>query len=470
MELPSQPPVRRSFFARFGLGLLLIVAAACSQNVTDGPSTGATGTGGAASGPCPPCVSDQDCGGGAVCAQLGADSYCAPACPNGDECASDRTCAPVSKVDGTQVSACVIAGQACSPADGSGGGPSSDMCGPLVGPSVQASCSSCKAGTTCQTNGCYGGWWCNTTTNKCQSPPPNCGSTGGPVNGGPPVTGTVDGSGGKVSRLLFAVVGDTRPAVIDDTAGYPSAIVGKIFGDVEAFKPHPAFVVATGDYQFSKPFGNQANAQLDLYLAARNQFTGPLFAAMGNHECTGATASNCGAGAQDGVTKTYQAFLAKMLAPIGQSQPYYSIRVDATDGSWTSKLVFVAANAWSSAQASWLDSTLAQSTTYTFVVRHESELANTAPGVTPSEQIMAQHPYTLSIVGHTHTYEHPTPREIIVGNGGAPLTGGKNYGFAVLSQRAADGAIVVDMVDYATGLSDKSFHFAVKPNGSPAAP
>jgi hypothetical protein len=103
-------------------------------------------------------------------------------------------------------------------------------------------------------------------------------------------------------------------------------------------------------------------------------------------------------------------------------------------------------------------------------VRHESASANQAPGVDPSEQIMAQHPYTLAIVGHTHTYEHSGPKEIIVGNGGAPLTGGKNYGFAILSQRTTDGAIVVDMVDYSTGKSDSSFHFAVKADGSPAAP
>ena len=35
---------------------------------------------------------------------------------------------------------------------------------------------------------------------------------------------------------------------------------------------------------------------------------------------------------------------------------------------------------------------------------------------------MARHPLTLLIAGHTHTYEHiPAYREIIVGNGGAPL-------------------------------------------------
>lgn len=46
-------------------------------------------------------------------------------------------------------------------------------CGTLVAPSVPASCHSCTS-QTCQPNGCYGGWWCNTSTNRCQSPPTTC--------------------------------------------------------------------------------------------------------------------------------------------------------------------------------------------------------------------------------------------------------------------------------------------------------
>jgi len=53
---------------------------------------------------------------------------------------------------------------------------------------------------------------------------------------------------------------------------------------------------------------------------------------------------------------------------------------------------------------------------------------------------------------------------VVIGNGGAPLTGSKNYGFAVFSQRS-DGAIEVDMIDANTGLTDPSFHFAAKPEG-----
>jgi len=76
--------------------------------------------------------------------------------------------------------------------------------------------------------------------------------------------------------------------------------------------------------------------------------------------------------------------------------------------------------------------------------------------------------YTLSFVGHTHTYEHFNgSREVVVGNGGAPVTGNKNYGFAIAQQRS-DNAIQVDMLDYATRATDTSFRFAVKPDGTPA--
>jgi hypothetical protein len=273
--------------------------------------------------------------------------------------------------------------------------------------------------------------------------------------------------GGALSKLLFACVGDTRPPSEDDTAAYPTNIITRIFGGIEATAPHPSFVVATGDYVFASngPKG-QAGAQLDLYLQARTSFRGPHFPALGNHECTGATSSNCGPEGGDGITTNFAAFMAKLLAPVQQSAPYYVVRVDGTGGSWTAKLVFIAANAWSSTQGAWLEATLAQTTTYTFVIRHEPATATTAPGVLPSEAIMARHPYTLAIVGHTHTYRYPASnaREVLVGNGGAPLAS-KDYGFALFEQRD-DGAIAVDMIDWRTGEADPAFHFAMRADGT----
>ncbi len=311
-----------------------------------------------------------------------------------------------------------------------------------------------------------------------------CGSTGAASSGGaandsPTGTGsgvTSSGSGGApastgsgghlaASALVFAVVGDSRPPIPDDVIGYPKAVVQQIFTRIAALDPAPSFVVATGDYQYSDPFTGLAAQQLDFYLAAKKAFAGPLYPAMGNHECNGLATSNCGQGNADGVTAIYSAFVAKMLTPIGQKSPYYTIHESAGDGTWTAKLVFVAANAWSSEQAKWLDVALSEPTTYTFVVRHEPAATKETPGVPPSEQIMAKHPYTLALTGHTHTFRRSGPREVIVGNGGAPLTEAVNYGFGLVTRRQ-DGAIQVAMIDYQTGKASQQF--AVNADGSAA--
>ncbi len=280
--------------------------------------------------------------------------------------------------------------------------------------------------------------------------------------------GTFGVMGGTLDNLSFAVVGDTRPVNKDGTSSYPTPIITKIWQEVEAMQPHPAFALATGDYQYSSTTGATAGNQIDLYMGARAAFSGPLFPAMGNHECTGATASNCGPGSVDGMTANLMAYTSKMLGPIQQTNPYFEIDVaSTTPGAWTAKFVFVAANGWNATQSSWLDAALAKSTTYTFVVRHERTSVTDAPGVSPSAAIIAQHPLTALIVGHTHTCEHdPSAHEILVGNGGAPLDGMVNYGFVVATQRASDGAIEFQSIDYATGKSVDSF--GLKADGTPA--
>ncbi len=281
--------------------------------------------------------------------------------------------------------------------------------------------------------------------------------------------GSVGPTGGTLSTLLFAVVGDTRPPNEDEISSYPTSIITKIFADVQAFSPSIPFVVSTGDYQFSSTGSSStASQQLSLYVQARAQYSGIQFTAMGNHECTGADASNCPVGSSP--TANYTAWMNQLMAPIHQTMPYYVINVNATNGSWTSKFVFIAANAWDSTQQSWLTSTMKQPTTYTFVVRHEpTESSGNAPGVSPSDSIIASYPYTALITGHSHTWDsfgYNTPKEVLVGNGGAPLTNSsKNYGYAVFSQRS-DGAIVMDMYDYETNQAVSSFHKVVTPTGT----
>ena len=416
---------------------------------------------------CTVCKADSDCGGQS-CVTLPSGDYCAPACNTSAECSSDTTCTPVNSVTtGAQAGACIPRGGACGIAPvGDGGAPA--QCGTLAGPTTDAGCA-CPSGRTCSANGCRYQQYCDTTTNTCQPAPIGCGSPGTTYDAGPP-TGMVAPGGGAVSRLYFAIVGDTRPPNEDDTSAYPTAVITKIYTDMQALSPMPSFAVGTGDYQYAAPTGTEGATQLDLYMGARAKYSGTLFPTMGNHECTGYTTSNCGTGNPDGLTNNYNDYLSKLLAPVNQTSPYYEIDLTSAAGAptpWTAKLLFVAANAWNQTEANWLDMSMSKATTYTFLIRHESASASTAPGVSPSENIMSQHPYTLSIVGHTHSYQHSAPREIIIGNGGAPLSGGVDYGFGMVSQQG-DGSIAVDVIDYTTGLADPSFHFVVNPDGSPA--
>ena len=412
---------------------------------------------------CSPCTVSSDCIGGA-CVQYGGDDRCGRTCLS--DCASAERCLDATSTEGKQVRGCVPASGACPPFPGCGacasgttcdpttatcvpvtgdGGVGSQLCGTLAPPARASCCHSCTPGDSdCQSNGCYGGWWCDTANQpSCYCTRPPGGSCGSSSDGGArfvldagfvgtPPTGNVGPTGGTVSKLYFAIVGDSRPGNPDDTAHYPTSIITKIYADLAAMNPPPQFVVATGDYMFASPTSPTANDQMAIYAKAAAQFrNGPLFAAMGNHECTGATASNC----STIMTTNYAAYRKAMVAPLGQTLPYYVVNIGASDTSWTAKLVVVACNAWDPTQSAWLQTTLARPTTYTFVARHEPPGAN-APCVNEVDNMLTTASYDMLIVGHTHTYAH-SGKQLIVGNGGAPITGGVPYGYATVEQTAA---------------------------------
>lgn len=321
---------------------------------------------------------------------------------------------------------CNAASGTCVPATSTAAGGSSG--GATTAGAASTSGGSTSAGSTTSTGG--------------------TGSTGGSTGGW---TGSVTAQGGAVSRLYFAAVGDSRPPTLDDTTGYPTAIITKIFQDIT--QANPEFVVATGDYMFASPGGAQGAAQLQLYMNARAAYPGVLFASMGNHECTGYTASNC---LTAGSSNNYQSYLQQLVSPLGQSLPYYRVDLRDSAGAWTAKFLILAMNSWDQAQGTWLQQQMAQPTTYTFIVRHEPESATTAPGVSPSDAIIAQYPYTLKIVGHTHSFSRAGTRQVIVGNGGAPISGGSSYGYAIIEQLPT-GEIKVSNMDYNSNAAVSSF-------------
>ena len=270
------------------------------------------------------------------------------------------------------------------------------------------------------------------------------GSGSGSGSGSGGGSGSGSGSGASSSDLRFAIVGDTRPPSPDDTSGYPTAIITKIWQDIEAESPKVPFAISTGDYMFSYT-ASTVMPQLNLYMQARANYSGIQYPAMGNHECNSATAGNCGNGS---TTANMTAFINTMLAPVNHTKVYYTQNFTAPDSSWTAKFVFIACNAWDSTQASWLQGELAKPSTYTFVVRHEG---TNAVGQTPcnaSQATIDANPLTLLIVGHTHAYSHyASSKELVVGIGGAPLTSGSNYGYALIT-RNADGTLTVAVYDY----------------------
>ena len=98
----------------------------------------------------------------------------------------------------------------------------------------------------------------------------------------------------SLTSLNFAITGNTRPPTEDDSAAYPIAIITKIFQDMQAASPRPAFAVATGNYMFSNPdVDGTQSTQLGYYLTASSNFTNTLYPAMGNHECDGSIEDNC---------------------------------------------------------------------------------------------------------------------------------------------------------------------------------
>jgi len=351
--------------------------------------------------------------------------------------------------------------------------------------SEQASSSSTKSagGLTCPNGSyCYGSYYCSLAAGgSCSSSDPcsgnsgvytscssSSGSSSGTVSGssssssssssgsssGTP-TGTVGPQGGSVSSLVFAIAGDTRPQNEGDTAGYPTAIITGIYADIAATVPAPQFAIGTGDYAYCS--GSDCAAQTANYITAAAQYSGQKFLTMGNHECNGFTSSNCSPSAPaDGATSAEPNFVnffnvlntfginSTTQPTLASGDPYYEVDINSSDSSnpWTSKFVFIAANAWDSGQSTWLTSVMQKTTTYTFVMRHESyEDDGAASSDLPGDQgasdaIIQKYPYTLLIVGHTHVYQQSTSGsgqvELVIGNGGAESSG--NAGYEVCTQ------------------------------------
>ena len=238
-----------------------------------------------------------------------------------------------------------------------------------------------------------------------------------------------------VPTLHFAVLGDCRPAgYVNDPsqvpAKYPTAIVTQIFQRIVARDPD--FALFSGDvlYTFNPPDGGSGAAQIDQFLSARDLLDRPFAPALGNHE--------------DDDTVNIPVWSQKFRV-----LQYYSFTVHTNAGD----VQFIVADDtyWNSTQLNQIKTWLSSSAPYHIVLKHHptdsSEITETT-----WQQIVAQYPPTLVLTGHSHTYDHPHPNELVLGTAGAPLANAApGYGYAMVDQIAGGGFQVSAYVTDSSG-------------------
>jgi hypothetical protein len=161
------------------IALAALALAACGKDVDIGGTQDAsapTFDASFSSAVCDPCASDGDCAPGVSCTRVTEpdQGFCLRRCESAT-CDADDACTSTTNVTGDALRACVPRTGECTPAappPPSADGAPLEQCGEIVGPTISASCHSCSEGSSgCQKNGCYGGWWCNTDTRRCEKPP-----------------------------------------------------------------------------------------------------------------------------------------------------------------------------------------------------------------------------------------------------------------------------------------------------------
>ena len=412
---------------------------------TTGESGGSSGTTGVDGAECSACTVATDCGeeGLAVCEpQAEGGSACLFSCVDDFDCDAAAHC---DAVQGELV--CVPNTGGCAgyepegPRDG-GGDPGD------TGSSGSSDTGSSGSGSTAGTSGSTGS---QSSSSSGSTGTTTQGSTASSTSGSSGSTG-VTLQGGTVNRLHFLITGDTRPPQCGATSNYPTAIIRGIAD--AATSHHAQFAVDMGDHMFvCDGSTSAANAQMTKYTNAIARFANPWFMTEGNHECMG-TGSNSGHCTSTSQNANYLAY----MNALNRTHPYYKVNIHTSQGLAT--FVFVADNSWSTAQETWLKSTLTTADAnakYTIVVKHHPSGNTSVAANATITNIINQHKYTLLLTGHIHHYSHPHPREIVLGTGGAHLTTTSDYfGYAIVDQKA-NGNLGVKVYDLNTGAAMDSW-------------
>src|SRR6266481_2641971 len=269
----------------------------------------------------------------------------------------------------------------------------------------------------------------------CAEPAPGGEAPPGTPDPGEVPAGSVGDDGGRVERLWFATTGDTRPGFCDRTDDYPSAAIGQIARAMKALRVQ--FALDLGDHMYvCNQSLLEAQAQMRLYMGAVAQGPPTWWMTMGNHECGNETPPySCFAGRPDA---NFAAYMAALRRPL----PYYATEVQTSLGK--ARFVVVADDSWDSAQADWLEGTLAaaDATARTTIIARHHPVTGARTGNPRIVQAIARHKYSLILTAHSHLYAHDAVafggRSAIVGLGGASAA--VPPGFATLLQNP-DGSL-----------------------------
>lgn len=303
----------------------------------------------------------------------------------------------------------------------------------------------------------------NAAVSVCSGMPTDAGTGTDTGTGGPDVTvtpTTITAAGGSVARMSFAAFGDVRPMNYNDTAGYPIDVVTLVMSGIQSM--NPSFAIGTGDYMFATN-ASAVNAQLGMYLSAERMYSGYVFHAAGNHECTGTVNFICPSETSSPESQGFRSMLQRDFSHV-----YHDFVVHT--GLGDAHFILTAPNFWDAAQEAWFNAALdAPGNRYTIVVAHEPPDAIGPPASSATiEAAIAARPgrVSLRLYGHTHEFRPVTPNGVVTGNAGAPLATGATYhGFVIVQQRD-DGNLQITEYEVGSAAPTAACSFIVTPAGA----
>jgi Calcineurin-like phosphoesterase len=222
------------------------------------------------------------------------------------------------------------------------------------------------------------------------------------------------------------------------------------------------FMLDGGDHMEASTASAAAD-NMTSYATAAKLLGKPVFMTYGNHECvTSFDSQDCGyAGAQTQDIK-FAAYMKGLSSISAQTVPYYRIDIMTSTGKAT--FLIIADDAWNATQQAWLTQQLTDTdanSKYTFVSKHHPNGNTDQPTFQTIYNLVTAHKYTLFLTSHSHEYKRDssTPRDVVMGLGGAPFDNPDQmwWGYLTIMQ-CPDNHFYVTAYDQASGNVMESFN------------